>query len=157
MRISSHPLPSFFVFILSTFHRRVDRLFSQPTNSPPLSLSPSAFSARVSGRRDRRRERHSRHRVAYASTNHGGRFLGRFSAVRPIVPRPRIIYRPRMTKHNLRRVCTYIYMYSLHDAADAAALLFDVYEYMLVVSLHRACELSCKFFSFLQDISMFDT
>lgn len=29
-------------------------------------------------------------------------------------------------------------MYSLHDAADAAALLFDVYEYMLVVSLHRA-------------------
>lgn len=48
-------------------------------------------------------------------------------------------------------------MYSLHDAADAAALLFDVYEYMLVVSLHRACELSCKFFSFLQDISMFDT
>lgn len=48
-------------------------------------------------------------------------------------------------------------MYALHDAADAAALLFDVYEYMLVVSLHRACELSCKFFSFLQDISMFDT
>lgn len=25
-------------------------------------------------------------------------------------------------------------MYALHDAADAAALLFDVYEYMLVAS-----------------------
>lgn len=64
-----------------------------------------------------------------------------------------------MTKHNLRRVRTYIHAL-VHDAADAAALLFDVYEYMLVFSpLHRACKLShgSKFFLFLQDVvSTFD-
>lgn len=90
--------PSFFVFILSTFHRRVDRLFSQPTRGIAISLSlriflrASAVDASATAARTR--------------TNHGGRFLGRFQLSAPLSLRPRIIYRPRMTKHNLCRLCT---------------------------------------------------
>lgn len=110
--------PSFFVFILSTFHRRVDRLFSQPTRG--IAISPPLFSLRIFLRAS---AVDASATAARTRTNHGGRFLGRFQLSAPLSLRPRIIYRPRMTKHNLCRLCTR----SLVHDADADAALFDVY------------------------------